>query len=83
MCSDIHKAAHQSSKTIHIVDQLELYDRRLPDELSSTHTADILHILVKALNRGKRGKEVTKLLASTIKSAMIYEQDEEKKNFRI
>jgi hypothetical protein len=32
---------------------------------------------------GKRGKEVTKLLASTVKSAMIYEQDEEEKNFWI
>jgi hypothetical protein len=42
-----------------------------------------LHILVKSFDRGKRGKEVTKLLASTLKSAMIYEQDEGEKNFWI
>jgi hypothetical protein len=39
--------------------------------------------LVKSFDRGKRGEEVTKLLASTIKSAMIYETDEEEKNFWI
>ena len=35
-----------------------LNGRRLHDELSPTQTADILHILVKYFDRGKRGKEV-------------------------